>query len=938
MEMTGSSLLLSDDPSRGDITLCYACHGVGQLGSNSDVQSAFEGSSVHTMTPGTAPYGPSPLYCSTCHDPHGTDRTVGNSPYPRLLRSFEASTTPVFSGEAYCATCHTTASIAQEKEHWSGLAVYAKTAHFSAMAMPTSGTQIRCSRCHAPHGSSVAPLLVSSIVPTSVVDTFTVTADDRTFCAACHPTSVGSWEGTATYDLSSHAISSVTTTISARWVPAGKRKVGECQVCHAPMGRDDGTGNPVPKLLDAAGRKLCDACHAAGGVASTDTSSQARPINGTQTLVALYDSTMYGSRGMLYGGRAAVGTLAGPRTVNLPAGSGSAAAGDIDGDGVPELVVASATDPEVSICQRDPLSGIVTTLTVAVPSGLSTRFVAVADVLDPLTYAAVPEIVLGDSNGDVSILEFDGTSLLLVDGPRDVPGASITGLTTGNVTGTALAEVVATFDNGTLLVIGDDGAHGVDTVSTNIGGSPVAPAVGDLWAATAANDIAVCDDVAATDNVRLFGVDAGVISQLGAPYTVTPTYGKARAAVAAELLTSIGPASKPELAIAFSDATTGNSSIVVVPQSTTVSGLDTAAAVSIAPGTATVTRSLIAGDVDGDGAVDLIAGNGGRPSYDATTRAPSVQIWRANAGSTDFVATPEEHFAGGTEMGASVPALVLADLGPIFPSRHPMDAGTGSHNSTETISAVRHVTCSDCHNSHEAVAAVTAAPAIQGLLKGAWGVSVSYSGGVPTFGATARATKSYQVCFRCHGQSGVAAQFDPANASMHAVVQDAATSTVPAETFVNASGWTAASVLYCTDCHGDDGAAPSQVKDLHESASAPLLRSPYLGATPNNADALCYTCHKFGAYADGSDATAAAASYFVTSTLTNLHPLHVNTLANGGQGVSCAACHVSHGSVTNPALLRDDIGFVAGGLPHSGSCTNTCHPAAPTSTRTWPGP
>ncbi len=203
---TGTSLVLSTDPAVGDVQLCFACHGQGQLGSNKDIQSLYELSSVHALAPATAPYGPSPIYCSTCHDSHGTARTATDTPYPRLLRSFEV-TAPVYAGEAYCATCHTAANATAMGERFASLAVFMTTGHYSGLSTPTSGTGIRCSWCHDPHGSAVAPLLVASIVPTAVPTTFTVTADNRAFCIACHVPASATWEGSATYTASGHGSS-----------------------------------------------------------------------------------------------------------------------------------------------------------------------------------------------------------------------------------------------------------------------------------------------------------------------------------------------------------------------------------------------------------------------------------------------------------------------------------------------------------------------------------------------------------------------------------------------------------------------------------------------------------------------------------------------------------------------------------------------------------
>jgi hypothetical protein len=334
---------------------------------------------------------------------------------------------------------------------------------------------------------------------------------------------------------------------------------------------------------------------------------------------------------------------------------------------------------------------------------------------------------------------------------------------------------------------------------------------------------------------------------------------------------------------------------------------------------------VLVGDVDGDGHADLLAGNAGTWAVGGSALAPSVWIWRSDG--TGFPGSAEKLVGGGTEFAGAAPSLALADLGPVFPSRHPIDAGPASHVSTETAPFGMHVTCSDCHNSHEATATAAIAPAVSGPMKGAWGVAVTYPGGVRTLAAPARVTNGYEVCYKCHssydgGNPDTAAQFDPATVARHAVEIES-TTTIAAATFV--APWTEDSMLQCTDCHGDSGGATAaQKRELHESASAPLLDAPYLGADPTTANALCFKCHDRAVYATGAADGVGMSSFLASGGAKLLHSLHVKAAADGGHGVSCSACHVAHGSVTLPHLLRSDIGFTGAGA-HAGSCANGCH-------------
>jgi predicted CXXCH cytochrome family protein len=943
-ETTGTSLIIASDPARGDVSLCFTCHGVGQLGSNSDVESAFSRVSVHSLAPSSSPYGPSPLYCSTCHDSHGTDRTASGTPYPALLRSYSIdSTQPVFTGESYCATCHT----ARPDERFDGLAVFTATAHYSGLAMPASGTGIRCSICHDPHGSRIAPLLVGSLVPTSVASTFTVTADDRSFCVACHTAASATWPGGAAYGSSSHAASSKTVTITARWVPSGQRKVGECQACHAPMGRSDGAGGAIPKLVDAKGRALCDRCHAPGGVASTDTSSEAYPASASSApeLVAVYAASLETSsdgRVSVYG-RALSGAsprpLIGPRQYAPSLGTGPAASGDIEGDGTQKLIVASAHRPEVSIYAPDSLTGLSLVPTVApVPAGVPITSMAVADFV-PNGFgwiADTPEIAAVTGDGRLVIYRWTGSVLATVGVPVSLP-AGPWALATGDVTGTAYAEAVVTdASGGSITIASEDGAGGIVATTTPVGVSPVAPSVGRVWSDAPAGrlQIAVGDSASATATVRVLD---GSGTEL-AGYLVTPGDGKPTASAVGDVLPTAPSAGLDELSVAFADAS-GDSSIVVFSQRASGAGLDTPSAVERATGAGFGTGRLLVGDVDGDGRNELVAGNGGTWSRTNTAVAPSFQVFRATSGGDSLAASLVKYAGGGAEMAGSAPSLALADFGPVLPSRHPIDeVAASAHVSTETAPFARHVTCSDCHDVHVAATGVTTAPAIQSLLAGALGVTVSYPGGVPHFGTPAPSATGYGVCFKCHssyaaldGRPDLAAQFDPANASVHAIEAES-TSTVAAATFVEAApAWDSSSVLQCSDCHGDDGRSGAQARGVHTSSSAPILGKPYLGVVPGDTTGLCYGCHRADVFATGAADGAGMSAFVSAGGDKHLHAVHVGSPASGGHGLSCSACHVAHGSVTLPHLLRDDIGVTPAGA-HGGSCTNACHAG----THVWP--
>ncbi|MDO8964509.1 MAG: cytochrome c3 family protein [Coriobacteriia bacterium] len=916
---TGTSLILSTDRARGDVALCFNCHGVGSLGSSFDVETSFTLVSTHSIAPLTSPYGPSPKMCSSCHDSHGADRTPSGTPYPRLLRSFDG-TTSVFSGEEFCAACHA----ARADERWDGLDVYARTGHFTSMPVPASGTAIRCGNCHQPHGSSIPPLLVGSVVPSAAPATATITANDRTFCLACHPDPRATWSGETTYAGSTHALSTTRVPITAKWVPAGTgRRVGECQVCHAPMGRSNGAGGTVAKLLEKSGRSLCDQCHAPGAAASTDTSSLAIPsIEATQLeLVAAYRpsaETSWAARLSVYA-RDTTGTapraLIGPREYRPAGRTGVMAAGDIDGDGAREVVVADAGEATLTIMQPDPLAGLSREpIAVGIPAGASARALVVANVVQTVPgWTDREEIVLVTTAGELFVYECNGSVLATVAGPLFVGATGPWGIASGDVTNTARADVVVTNRTTATMYVCTENSGSAVLNAHAVGADPVAPAIGELWASNPGSEIVVCS--ASGPEVSILTGEGANLSD----YAVSAGVGLPVAVAVADVFSG----SRDEVVVLFSDAATGDSSVAVVAQVGSGNGLDTATTVSASLGSAVRSGTLATGDIEGDGHVEIVVGNAGRWARDATAKAPSVQLLRENGAALSPTKT---YPGGGIELAGTAPALAVVDLGQILPSRHPIDEVAVTHVSTETAPFARHVTCADCHDAHEATTSPAAAPAVQGALRGAWGVT-------GPSGAPARSATTYGVCYKCHssfvalgGRRDVAAEFDPANASVHAVQSASTAATANPDSFV--SGWSNTSVLYCSNCHGNDGRSGGQARGGHTSKSAPILAVPYLGVRSDDSGALCYSCHRFAVYGDSADTTGTSHFSDAAYAPRSLHFRHSGAPASGGLGFGCGSCHVTHGSATETHLMRSDVGFVATTTAppaNGGSCANDCH-------------
>jgi len=261
-------------------------------------------------------------------------------------------------------------------------------------------------------------------------------------------------------------------------------------------------------------------------------------------------------------------------------------------------------------------------------------------------------------------------------------------------------------------------------------------------------------------------------------------------------------------------------------------------------------------------------------------------------------------------------------------SAHPITASQGTHRPNENpATMVRHVTCADCHDPHMATAASTGSRAMPGPLQGAVGVNLSGMRVAP-------ATAEYQVCIKCHdprepstpgaarveATRSVRVKINPANASFHPIAAIGKNSGVRGLL----AGYTASSVISCSDCHNNSDPGP---RGAHASRFAPILERNYSATDPTPESPvsydICYKCH------DRNMLVSDSARTFP-------HRLHVvNSQA------SCAACHDAHGSRKNAHLInfmaRDATGHSvvtpnrSGRLeyvttsPGKGSCYLTCH-------------
>jgi len=225
---------------------------------------------------------------------------------------------------------------------------------------------------------------------------------------------------------------------------------------------------------------------------------------------------------------------------------------------------------------------------------------------------------------------------------------------------------------------------------------------------------------------------------------------------------------------------------------------------------------------------------------------------------------------------------------------------SGKHADTETAALLggtnRHAECTDCHDPHvtrKVSGSALHAPQSSlagGALYGAWGTQVAYN--ATTWGTPSGYTPIHlsgeanhyeaNLCFKCHstntsqpsGQTNIAQEFNPSNASFHNVLgqgtgmqssftlldsggttQNVTWQLPPAANFLlTGNGWTADSMMTCTNCHTNTQTPATQASGPHGSSAQWIIdpdyatpwRTTYLSATANgmsNATNICAKCH-----------------------------------------------------------------------------------------------
>jgi len=259
-------------------------------------------------------------------------------------------------------------------------------------------------------------------------------------------------------------------------------------------------------------------------------------------------------------------------------------------------------------------------------------------------------------------------------------------------------------------------------------------------------------------------------------------------------------------------------------------------------------------------------------------------------------------------------------------SIHPITNNSSRHDAAEAnlvASGNMHVTCVDCHNPHASKPG-SVTPKVPGISLTQFNVN-----GITVAGVNAIPTdRDYEVCFRCHGDTGAALSapgaspniprlytsynirkelltpisgrksFHPVASSLNSDRYGATDADTPIDkhTSLNGTGWSKGDRVTCVDCHNNDAgtnvSGQSGPRGPHGSKFPYLLEREYKIATfsgdyiaESAANfALCYKCHNRNTLL-GYDSFEKQAF--------KKHKDHLKT--SGVGRVSCSVCHDPHG-------------------------------------------
>lgn len=383
--------------------LCYTCH--DGTGSVFDIAAEFDSNPVHHPIQDLF-YEGDPnhtMNCSDCHDPHGSEEIAGQS-YPALLRVKDDAGNKFYSGDPYCYACHGAGGSIKNMTYFETNNGHANTDpdQTAVMPDPASGTKIKCSRCHAPHGSQYTRLHLNV---------------DKILCDECHA------ETPYTIRADNEVVTGVGYPDIAFGQPyyAGIRLFSQDTFNAPPVSLKGpkefraGNLNYAPRLRDVA-----------IGDADNDGINDvvATVADGANDTLIIWPGSLDGF------------SLLPPRIYANRGGYG-VAIGDVNDDNQNEILATTLDAPyELKVCQF--IGSTLNSATAYPTNGSSPRKIAIADITgDGLNDA----VVTNYGSNDITVFRQSLGSLIPV-GPSSASGSYPYGVAIGDVNNDAIPEVV----------------------------------------------------------------------------------------------------------------------------------------------------------------------------------------------------------------------------------------------------------------------------------------------------------------------------------------------------------------------------------------------------------------------------------------------------------------------------------------------------------------
>ncbi len=900
--------------------LCYTCH--DGTASTFNVASEFDSNPSHHPIRDERYFGDAnhTLDCSDCHDPHGSEEVDGR-PYPRLLRSTDAAGVKSYQGNGFCYSCHGQ-NAGQDMRFFEVNNAHNNTdpGQTSTFSDPTSGTKIKCSRCHSSHGSQKALLRLNT---------------DAVVCGSCHP-------DTPYADRTDNELVASARYFETRNELSGLRIFSQ-DTTQAPPSRLRG-----PYEIPWTWTGIFKATLSSGimnGIAVGDATN-----DGINDIAVAYGSYVTTRSQLTVNPGTANGR---PQPVITFDGKGghSVLIDDINADGLNETIV-SGQGTSSTITVNTIIGGVVIGSYQANSGGTGTRRMAVGDIDGD---GAKELVVANYLSNTISVFKLLGGRLSL---NQTVPsgGAYPYGIAIGDVNNDGKNEVVAVNQAYSLNYTSYQRSFTADSINVFNWQNGTLNQIGALYNTDGTGDNSCAMEVAIADVIdslpgKEIVVSGGFPSHHAGDIIGDVTVFNYNTSATPKKYTSAGVYTA---GLAVGDLDGDGKADVAVENADTVGvlrhGVNDLGAVTLYNNNGWYFdgQALAIGDVGkiypyGHKAMDTCTDchdphgvtkanpfqgiAGVEPVYNNTPGRRQVfaqDVYWGTKGSRSGTWTKVSAgiisydcwYYQSSTAGSYIEIPFTGNIIELIPGATGTDnAGTGLVSIDGVVQATVDFANASAGNAYQPIYSKTGLSSGNHVFRltatGARGggtgtpnvffneLVISNS---PTATSVKPLTKTYQLCLKCHARNGgsfvggrdIAAELSPANVSYHSVMAPGRRTTIDPTSFV--APWTQTSRVTCFDCHGKDVAETGQIR--HGSANAGLLIKPAEATPPADPNLLCYKCHSMAFYGPGS-ANDLGAGFWARVSSQNNHHWHSNL------DITCTQCHEAHGNPESVGMIKN---------------------------------